>query len=157
MCVRSHPHSSLTKGWDEVRRCYVHNLEGADLISGSRDTNLYTIFLDDMLKSSLICLLSKASKTKNSTSQRSSSNVRSSHTPLNLLGKWTKNHPLANVIGDPSRSVSTRKQLKTNAIWCYFDVFLTSVESKNFKEAMLESFEIEAMQEEIHEFERLQV
>nr|GEV51645.1 hypothetical protein [Tanacetum cinerariifolium] len=35
-----------------------------DLISRSRDTNLYTISLDDMLKSSLICLLSKASKTK---------------------------------------------------------------------------------------------
>ncbi|GKA68809.1 hypothetical protein Tco_0768726 [Tanacetum coccineum] len=32
----------------------------------------------------------------------SSSNVRPSHTPLDLLGKWTKNHPLANVIGDPS-------------------------------------------------------
>ncbi|GKE81702.1 integrase, catalytic region, zinc finger, CCHC-type containing protein, partial [Tanacetum coccineum] len=31
---------------------------------GSRDTNLYTISLDDMLKTSLICLLSKASKTK---------------------------------------------------------------------------------------------
>ncbi|GJT89035.1 retrovirus-related pol polyprotein from transposon TNT 1-94 [Tanacetum coccineum] len=34
------------------------------LSSGSRDTNLYTISLDDMLKTSLICLLSKASKTK---------------------------------------------------------------------------------------------
>ncbi|GJV28301.1 hypothetical protein Tco_1384749 [Tanacetum coccineum] len=44
--------------------CFVQNLEGVDLISGSRDTNLYTISLDDMLKSSLICLLSKASKTK---------------------------------------------------------------------------------------------
>ncbi|GKB61356.1 retrovirus-related pol polyprotein from transposon TNT 1-94, partial [Tanacetum coccineum] len=32
--------------------------------SGSRDTNLYTISLDDMLKTSPICLLSKASKTK---------------------------------------------------------------------------------------------
>nr|GEW72230.1 retrovirus-related Pol polyprotein from transposon TNT 1-94 [Tanacetum cinerariifolium]GEW78823.1 retrovirus-related Pol polyprotein from transposon TNT 1-94 [Tanacetum cinerariifolium] len=39
-------------------------LEGVDLVSGSRDTNLYTISLDDMLKTSLICLLSKASKTK---------------------------------------------------------------------------------------------
>ncbi|GKF28434.1 retrovirus-related pol polyprotein from transposon TNT 1-94, partial [Tanacetum coccineum] len=44
--------------------CYVRNLDGADLILGSRDTNLYTISLDDMLKSSAICLLSKASKTK---------------------------------------------------------------------------------------------
>nr|GEV47389.1 integrase, catalytic region, zinc finger, CCHC-type, peptidase aspartic, catalytic [Tanacetum cinerariifolium] len=43
---------------------YVRNLEGADLLSGLRDTNLYTISLDDMLKSSPICLLSKSSKTK---------------------------------------------------------------------------------------------
>ncbi|GJW95417.1 retrovirus-related pol polyprotein from transposon TNT 1-94 [Tanacetum coccineum] len=28
---------------------------------------------------------------------------------------------------DPSRSVSTRKQLQTDAMWCYFDAFLTSV------------------------------
>ncbi|GJZ57896.1 retrovirus-related pol polyprotein from transposon TNT 1-94 [Tanacetum coccineum] len=44
--------------------CFIRNLEGVDLLSGSRDTNLYTISLDDMLKSSSICLLSKASKTK---------------------------------------------------------------------------------------------
>ncbi|GJQ93246.1 retrovirus-related pol polyprotein from transposon TNT 1-94 [Tanacetum coccineum] len=44
--------------------CYVRNLDDADLLFGLRDTNLYTISLDDMLKSSLICLLSKASKTK---------------------------------------------------------------------------------------------
>ncbi|GJR04267.1 hypothetical protein Tco_0527251 [Tanacetum coccineum] len=53
---------------------------------------------------------------EDSTSQGSSSNVRPSHTPLDLLGKWTKNHPLANVIEDPSRSVFTRKQLKTDAM-----------------------------------------
>ncbi|GJW21846.1 retrovirus-related pol polyprotein from transposon TNT 1-94 [Tanacetum coccineum] len=39
-------------------------IDDGDLISGSKGTNLYTISLDDMLKSSLICLLSKASKTK---------------------------------------------------------------------------------------------
>nr|GEZ17268.1 integrase, catalytic region, zinc finger, CCHC-type, peptidase aspartic, catalytic [Tanacetum cinerariifolium] len=44
--------------------CYVRNLDGADLLSGSRDTNLYTILMDDMMKSSPICLLSKALKTK---------------------------------------------------------------------------------------------
>ncbi|GJX04066.1 retrovirus-related pol polyprotein from transposon TNT 1-94 [Tanacetum coccineum] len=93
---------------------------------------------------------------EDSTSQGLSLNVRSPHTRLELLGKWTKNHPLENVIGDPSRLVSIRKQLKTNAIWCYFNAFLTLVEPKNFKEAMLESSWIEAMQEEIHEFERLQ-
>ncbi|GKC25708.1 uncharacterized mitochondrial protein-like protein [Tanacetum coccineum] len=94
---------------------------------------------------------------EDSTSQRSSSNVRPSHTPFELLGKWTKNHPIAHVIGDPSRSVSTRKQLQTDVMWCYFDAFLTSIELKNYKEAMLKSYWIDAMQEEIHEFERLQM
>ncbi|GKA98119.1 integrase, catalytic region, zinc finger, CCHC-type containing protein [Tanacetum coccineum] len=74
-----------------------------------------------------------------STSQESLSNVQSSHSSLELIGKWTKDHPFANVIGDPSQPVSTRKQLDTDAIWCYFDAFLTFVEPKNFKEAMLES------------------
>ncbi|GJS28741.1 retrovirus-related pol polyprotein from transposon TNT 1-94 [Tanacetum coccineum] len=68
--------------------------------------------------------------------QGSSSNVRQIHTPFKHLGKWTKDHPIANVIGDPSCSVSTRKQLQTDVIWCYFDAFLTSVEPKNFKQAM---------------------
>ncbi|GKB57929.1 retrovirus-related pol polyprotein from transposon TNT 1-94, partial [Tanacetum coccineum] len=44
--------------------CFIHNLKGVDLLLGSYDTNLYTIYLDDMLKTSLICLLSKASKSK---------------------------------------------------------------------------------------------
>nr|GEU46836.1 retrovirus-related Pol polyprotein from transposon TNT 1-94 [Tanacetum cinerariifolium] len=43
---------------------FIRNLDGVDLLSGSRDTNLYTISLDEMLKTSLIYLLSKASKTK---------------------------------------------------------------------------------------------
>ncbi|GJS66060.1 retrovirus-related pol polyprotein from transposon TNT 1-94 [Tanacetum coccineum] len=44
--------------------CFIRNLKGVDLLSGSRNTNLYLIISCDMLKSSLICLLSKASKTK---------------------------------------------------------------------------------------------
>ncbi|GJV76176.1 retrovirus-related pol polyprotein from transposon TNT 1-94 [Tanacetum coccineum] len=90
-------------------------------------------------------------------STRSSSNVRPSHTLFELISRWTKDHPIANVIGDPSRSISTRKQLKTDAMWCYFDAFLTYVEPKKFKQAMTEPSWIDAMQEEIHEFERLQV
>ncbi|GKE28569.1 integrase, catalytic region, zinc finger, CCHC-type containing protein, partial [Tanacetum coccineum] len=44
--------------------CFIRNLEGVNLLFGSRDINLYTISLDDMLTTSPICLLSKASKTK---------------------------------------------------------------------------------------------
>ncbi|GJZ54452.1 retrovirus-related pol polyprotein from transposon TNT 1-94 [Tanacetum coccineum] len=43
--------------------CFVRNLEGVDLQSGSRDSNIYTISMADMMKSSLIFLLFKASKT----------------------------------------------------------------------------------------------
>ncbi|GKE69746.1 retrovirus-related pol polyprotein from transposon TNT 1-94 [Tanacetum coccineum] len=43
---------------------FIRNLKGVDLLSGSQDTNLYTISLDDMLKTSPICLLSKASNSK---------------------------------------------------------------------------------------------
>nr|GEV63066.1 uncharacterized mitochondrial protein AtMg00810-like [Tanacetum cinerariifolium] len=73
-----------------------------------------------------------------STSQGSSLNVRQTYTSFESLGRWTKDHPIANVIGNPSRSVSTRKQLQIDAMWCYFDAFLTSVEPKNFKQAMTE-------------------
>nr|GEV63350.1 integrase, catalytic region, zinc finger, CCHC-type, peptidase aspartic, catalytic [Tanacetum cinerariifolium] len=43
---------------------FVRNLEGVDLLLGSRETNLYTLLIEDMMAPSPICLLSKASKTK---------------------------------------------------------------------------------------------
>nr|GFA06436.1 integrase, catalytic region, zinc finger, CCHC-type, peptidase aspartic, catalytic [Tanacetum cinerariifolium] len=44
--------------------CFIRNFEGVDLLTGSRGNNLYTLSLQDMMASSPICLLSKASKTK---------------------------------------------------------------------------------------------
>ncbi|GKD05946.1 integrase, catalytic region, zinc finger, CCHC-type containing protein [Tanacetum coccineum] len=44
--------------------CFVRDLDGVDLIKGSRGTNLYTISVKDMMRSSPIFLLSKASKNK---------------------------------------------------------------------------------------------
>ncbi|GJS85609.1 retrovirus-related pol polyprotein from transposon TNT 1-94 [Tanacetum coccineum] len=44
--------------------CYVRDTDGVELINGSRGSNLYTISVEDMMKSSPICLLSKASKNK---------------------------------------------------------------------------------------------
>ncbi|GJT30922.1 retrovirus-related pol polyprotein from transposon TNT 1-94 [Tanacetum coccineum] len=127
----------------------IKNKEHSPIISqGFEESPKTPTFHDDPLNES---------PNEDSTSQGSSSNVRQIHTPFEHLGRWTKDHPIANVIGDPSRSVSTRKQLETDAMWCYFDAFLTSVEPKNFKQAMTEPSWIDAMQEEIHEFERLEV
>ncbi|GKE51027.1 putative ribonuclease H-like domain-containing protein [Tanacetum coccineum] len=71
--------------------------------------------------------------------------------------KWTKDHPLDNNIGELKRPVSTRLQLHEKALFCYYDAFFTSVEPKNYKDALTQAWWIEAMQEKLNEFERLEV
>ncbi|GJU83775.1 retrovirus-related pol polyprotein from transposon TNT 1-94 [Tanacetum coccineum] len=44
--------------------CYVRNLEGDDLLTGSCDSNLYTISISEMAASSTVCLISRATSTK---------------------------------------------------------------------------------------------
>ncbi|GJX37764.1 integrase, catalytic region, zinc finger, CCHC-type containing protein [Tanacetum coccineum] len=253
--------------------CFIRNLEGVDLLTGSRGNNLYTLSLGDMMVSSQICLLSKASKTKSwlwhrrlshpnfgeinhlarhglvrglhklkfekdhlcsacamgkikkkpykpksedtnqeklyllhmdlfatlqnpaaSTGSPSSTTVdQDAPSPSNSqttpetqspvipndveednhdldcyptivqtaapysehVTKWTKDHPLDNIIGELERPISTRLQLHEQALFCYYDAFLTSVEPKNYKDALTQACWIEAMQEELNEFECL--
>nr|GEU76919.1 reverse transcriptase domain-containing protein [Tanacetum cinerariifolium] len=71
--------------------------------------------------------------------------------------KLSKDHPLDNIIGELKRPVSTRVQLHEQALFCYYDAFLTLVELKNYKEALTQACWIETMQEELNEFERLEV
>ncbi|GJS81923.1 retrovirus-related pol polyprotein from transposon TNT 1-94 [Tanacetum coccineum] len=71
--------------------------------------------------------------------------------------KWTKDHPLENIIGELTRPVSTRIQLHEQALFYYYDAFLTVVEPKTYKDALTQSCWIEAMQEELNEFECLEV
>nr|GEW47912.1 hypothetical protein [Tanacetum cinerariifolium] len=70
--------------------------------------------------------------------------------------KWTKDHPLDNIIGHLSQPISTRLQFYEQALFCYYDAFLTSLEPKTYKDALTQSCWIEAMQEELNEFERLE-
>ncbi|GKF02673.1 retrovirus-related pol polyprotein from transposon TNT 1-94, partial [Tanacetum coccineum] len=71
--------------------------------------------------------------------------------------KWIKDHPLDNIIGELIRHVSTRLQLHEQALFCYYDAFLSLVEPKTYKDALTQSCWIEAMQEELNEFEHLEV
>nr|GFA25838.1 integrase, catalytic region, zinc finger, CCHC-type, peptidase aspartic, catalytic [Tanacetum cinerariifolium] len=71
--------------------------------------------------------------------------------------KWTKDHPLDNIISQLSRLISTRLQLHEQALFCYYDAFLTSMEPKTYKDALTQSCWSGAMQEELNEFERLEV
>nr|GFD39228.1 hypothetical protein [Tanacetum cinerariifolium] len=83
--------------------------------------------------------------------------VQSNHPMTYPNSKWTKDHPLNYIIDLLSRPVSTRLQLHEQALFCYYDAFLTSVEPKTYKEALTQACWIEAMQEKLHEFERLEV
>ncbi|GJR69359.1 retrovirus-related pol polyprotein from transposon TNT 1-94 [Tanacetum coccineum] len=44
--------------------CYVRNLKGDDLLTGSRESNLYTISISELAASSPVCLMFKATSTK---------------------------------------------------------------------------------------------
>nr|GEZ20746.1 uncharacterized mitochondrial protein AtMg00810-like [Tanacetum cinerariifolium] len=55
--------------------------------------------------------------------------------------KWTNDHPLDNIIGQLSRPVSIRLQLHEQALFGYYDAFLTSVEPTTYKDALTQSYE----------------
>nr|GFB94236.1 Gag-Pol polyprotein [Tanacetum cinerariifolium] len=71
--------------------------------------------------------------------------------------RWIKDHPLKQVIGNPSQSVRTRRQLESDVKMCMFALTVSRTEPKNIKEAMADSAWIESMQEELHQFDRLDV
>ncbi|GKF85327.1 hypothetical protein Tco_0250225, partial [Tanacetum coccineum] len=71
--------------------------------------------------------------------------------------RWTKDHPLEQVIRNSSQSIRTRRQLETYGDMCMFALTVSRTEPKNIKEYMADSAWIEVMQEEIHQFERLDV
>ncbi|GJV50909.1 retrovirus-related pol polyprotein from transposon TNT 1-94 [Tanacetum coccineum] len=83
--------------------------------------------------------------------------VHTDHQISEHNSKWTKDHPLENIIGELDRLVSTRLQLHEQALFCYYDAFLTAVKPKTYKDALTQSCWIEVMQEELNEFERLEV
>ncbi|GJU22614.1 retrovirus-related pol polyprotein from transposon TNT 1-94 [Tanacetum coccineum] len=205
--------------------CFIRNLEGVDLLTGSRGNNLYTLSLGDMMTSSPICLLSKASKTKSwlwhrrlsylnfgainhlarhglvrdfneltimASEHSSSGPALHEMTPPTIVqdlvakpdsfptpfvphsrgipnskihsdhfisdfkcdnigirmitvnfskhnSKWTKDHPLENIIGELDRPVSTRLQLHEQALFSYYDAILSIVEHKTYKDALTQS------------------
>ncbi|GKD88032.1 hypothetical protein Tco_1359186 [Tanacetum coccineum] len=73
------------------------------------------------------------------------------------MDRWTKNHPLEPVTGDPSKPVMIRKRLQTDAEVCMYALTVSMIEPKNIKEAMLYHIWIESMQDELNQFKRLDV
>ncbi|GJX85655.1 retrovirus-related pol polyprotein from transposon TNT 1-94 [Tanacetum coccineum] len=71
--------------------------------------------------------------------------------------QWTKYHPLEQVINNPTNLVQTRQWLAADLEMCMFALTVSTEEPKNSKEAMADFAWIEAMQDELHLFDRPQV
>nr|GEZ18580.1 retrovirus-related Pol polyprotein from transposon TNT 1-94 [Tanacetum cinerariifolium] len=84
-------------------------------------------------------------------------NVSTFNQPQVSEYRWTKDHPLEQVRGNPLRPVQTRRQLATDPEMCMYALTVSTAEPKNIKEAMADSTWIQAMHEELHQFDRLQV
>nr|GEW76945.1 retrovirus-related Pol polyprotein from transposon TNT 1-94 [Tanacetum cinerariifolium] len=125
--------------------CFIHNLKGVDMLTESQGNNLYTLSLGDMMTSSPICLLSKASKTKSWLWHRRLSHLNFS--AINHLARQAPAFiaPIVEVIalvpaestGTPSPTTVDQDAPSTNAL--------------------NQSYWIEVMQEQLNEFERLKL
>ncbi|GJZ44421.1 retrovirus-related pol polyprotein from transposon TNT 1-94 [Tanacetum coccineum] len=94
---------------------------------------------------------------ESSSTYQDPSNMHQFHQQHCSIDKWTKNHPLEQVVGDPSKPVMTRNRLQTDAEVCMYALTVSTIEPKNIKEAMLDHSWIESMQDELNQFKRLDV
>ncbi|GKD53226.1 retrovirus-related pol polyprotein from transposon TNT 1-94 [Tanacetum coccineum] len=94
---------------------------------------------------------------ESSTTALEPSNVQNFHQVQPSTHIWTKDHPLDQVIGDPSKPVMTRQRLHTDSEVCMYALTVSTIEPKNIKEAMADHSWIESIQDELNQFERLQV
>nr|GFB74922.1 hypothetical protein [Tanacetum cinerariifolium] len=85
------------------------------------------------------------------------SNMYTFYQPYPYEFQWTKDHPLEQVIGEPSRPVLTRNQLRSDGDMCIYALTVSTMEPKNVKKAMTDPAWIESMQEELLQFKRMDV
>nr|GEW36625.1 hypothetical protein [Tanacetum cinerariifolium] len=142
---------------------YIRNLDGVDLLTGSRGNNLYTLSglvpstspstsyvpplrndWDLLFQPMFDELLNPPPSVVNQAPEAIA--------PINEV------IPPVNDDSTSSPSLTTVEQdAPSTTLFFYYDAFLTSVEPKTYKEALTESCWIEAMQEELNEFKRLEV
>nr|GFA64510.1 hypothetical protein [Tanacetum cinerariifolium] len=85
------------------------------------------------------------------------SNMHKFYQPYPYEFQWTKDYPLEQVIGEPSRPVLTRNQIRSDGDMCMYALTVSTMEPKNVKEAMTDPAWIESMQEELLQLKRLDI
>nr|GFD00686.1 Gag-Pol polyprotein [Tanacetum cinerariifolium] len=150
-------HDSLSPG----RKCQDNVSHGNSIGTTSNELDLlFSSMFDELLNGSTkVVSKSSAVSDADAPNQRQQPttplNTHTTHAPTCQTlpitpSRWTKDHPLEQVIGNPSQSVRTRRQLESDAEMCMFALTLSQTEPKNIKEAMADSTWIESMQEELH-------
>nr|GEU66777.1 hypothetical protein [Tanacetum cinerariifolium] len=146
--------------------CFVRDLQGNDLLIGARGSDLYTIALQESSSPTLTCFMAKASPTQ--------ALLWHLHTDrgTEFLNKTLQTYfkeegidhqttisqtPEQNDIVDRRNRtlVETRQQLDTDCEMCMFTLTVSTTKPKNINEVMADHAWIEAMQEEPHQFDRL--
>nr|GFB98356.1 retrovirus-related Pol polyprotein from transposon TNT 1-94 [Tanacetum cinerariifolium] len=104
---------------------------------------------DQVADDEFINILSTPVQDQGETSSRhvDSSNMHTFYQRYPSEHRWTQDHPLEQVIGNPSQSVKTRLQLESDAEMYMFVLTVSRTKPKNIKEAMADSVWIESMQE----------
>ncbi|GJW03813.1 retrovirus-related pol polyprotein from transposon TNT 1-94 [Tanacetum coccineum] len=85
------------------------------------------------------------------------SNMHTFYQPYQHDYQWTKDHPLEQVIGEPSRPVLTRNQLQTDGEMCIYALTVSTMKPRNVKEVMTDPAWIDSIQEELLQLKRLDV
>ncbi|GJZ03458.1 retrovirus-related pol polyprotein from transposon TNT 1-94, partial [Tanacetum coccineum] len=160
--------------------CHVYYVEGLghNLFSvgrfcdGAHESNLYTISISKMAASSPVCLMSKPLRQSHDSPSTSSIFIEEHEvhpivttseeqtSPISLHDADESNQEDStqfDVIGDPSKPVMTRKRLQTDTELCMYALTVSTFVPKNIKEAMSDHSWIESMQDELHQFKRLDV
>ncbi|KAI3771053.1 hypothetical protein L6452_02206 [Arctium lappa] len=77
-----------------------------------------------------------------------------SYNPLPHEHKWTKEHPIIQIIGDPTKPVQTKS---ASMNMCMHESFLSKIEPTRVSEAFADSDWVIVMQEELNQFDALKV
>nr|GEY79514.1 retrovirus-related Pol polyprotein from transposon TNT 1-94 [Tanacetum cinerariifolium] len=163
--------------------CFTRDLEGVDLLKGSRGSNLYTLSLDNLMLSSPICLLSKASKTKSSEDlgklkPKVDIGIFVGYAPAKKAFLFTPepaistDTPSSTTIDQDAQSISTSETtpetpspvIPLGVEEADHDIKVAHMDNNPFIEFLIlepsseeSSTQIEAMLEDLNEFERLEV
>nr|GFB41789.1 hypothetical protein [Tanacetum cinerariifolium] len=73
------------------------------------------------------------------------SNMHTFYQPYPHEFQWTKDHPLEQVIGKPSRPILTRNQLRSDGDMCMYALSVSTMKPKNVNEAMTDPAWIDSM------------